>query len=117
MIEIKTKGFDKKQIDAVAKSLQKQIEEKVKPLEKEVAEEILKEAKKNCPVDSGKLRESGFIKKQGDGYQVGFSAEYAIIVHEQPQAYRENGERHFLSNAVEKVAGKNNEKITEMIMK
>ena len=117
MIQIKSEGFDKGQIDAIAESFQRQIEQAIKPLEKEVAEEILKEAKKNCPVDTGTLKNSGYVKKQGDGYTVGFGADYAMIVHEQPQSYRENGKRHFLSDAVEKVAGKDNEKIKEMIMK
>ncbi len=117
MIEVKSEGFDKRQIEAIAENLQKQIEQVLKPLEKEVAEEILKEAKKNCPVDTGNLKNSGFVRKKGDGYEVGFGADYAMIVHEQPQSYRENGKRHFLSDAVEKVAGKNNENIKEMIMK
>lgn len=117
MIMVKSEGFDKRQIDAIADNLQKQIEQAIKPLEKEVAEEILKEAKKNCPVDTGNLKNSGYVRKQGDGYTVGFGADYAMVVHEQPQSYRENGKRHFLSDAVEKVAGKNNENIKEMIMK
>lgn len=117
MIQIKSEGFDKKQLEVILDNFQKQIEQAIKPLEKEVAEEILKEAKKNCPVDTGDLRNSGYVKKQGDGYAVGFSADYAMIVHEQPQSYRKNGKRHFLSDAVEKVAGKNNENIKEMIMK
>lgn len=116
MIEVNA-NFDNKQVDIIVENLRKQIQEAVKPVEKEVAQEILKEAKKKCPVDSGKLRDSGYVKEVNGGYSVGFGVDYAMIVHEQPQAYRENGERHFLSNAVEKVAGKNNEKIKEMIMK
>ena len=116
MIEVNA-SFDNKQIDVIVENLRKQIQEAVKPVEKEVAEEILKEAKKRCPVDSGKLRESGYVKEVAGGYTVGFGVDYAMIVHEQPQAYRKNGERHFLSNAVEKVAGKDNKKIKEMIMK
>lgn len=116
MIEVNAK-FDNKQVDAIVENLRKQIQEAVKPVEKEVAEKILKEAKKNCPVDTGNLKNSGFIKEVNGGYSVGFSADYAMIVHEQPQSYRENGKRHFLSDAVEKVAGKNNENIKEMIVK
>lgn len=117
MIQINAEKIDKKQIDAIADALQKQIEQAIKPLEKDIAEDILREAKKNCPVDTGKLRNSGFVKKTGDGYTVGFSADYAMVVHEQPQSYRENGKRHFLSEAVEKVAGKDNKNIKERLMK
>ena len=116
MIDLKF-DFDKKQIDKIAKQLKEQIEDAVQPLEKEVAEEILKEAQKNCPVDTGELKRSGFVKKVSEGYTVGFGAEYAMIVHEQPQSYRENGKRHFLSDAVEKVAGKNGEKLKERLVK
>lgn len=117
MINIKTEGFDSRVLDDFIKQTKAQIEKVIEPKQKEIAEDILKEAKQNCPVDTGKLKNSGFVKKVDGGYTVGFSEDYALIVHEQPQSYRENGERHFLSNAVEKIAGKDGEKIKELIEK
>lgn len=117
MIDIKTEGFDSKILDEFIKQTKAQIEKVIEPKQKEIAEDILKEAQRNCSVDTGKLKASGYVKKVEDGYTVGFSEEYALIVHEQPQSYRENGERHFLSNAVEKIAGKDGEKIKELIEK
>ena len=41
---------------------------------------ILDEAQANCPVDTGFLRESGFIQAIGDDVQIGFEAPYASYV-------------------------------------
>lgn len=53
----------------------------------DVANEILEEAKKRAPVETGQLRDSGHIQQIGEGHNarfaIGFSAPYALHVHEQ----------------------------------
>lgn len=89
------------------------LEDRAKEVEKEVAQDILKKAKKDAPHDTGALKRSAYMKKKEKGYEVGFSADYALIVHEQPQSSRKNGKRHFLSNASKEIAGNECKKIKE----
>lgn len=53
----------------------------------ELADEILLDAIKRAPLETGKLRDSGKVTKKGRGtkavYSVGFGAPYAMYVHEQ----------------------------------
>ena len=76
---------------------------------------IQKESVKKTPVDTGNLRGSAYVKQIKNSYQIGFSAKYALAVHEnvgqklkgQPRklgtkkgTYWETGEPKFLENAV-----------------
>lgn len=47
-----------------------------------VAFRILRRAIYYTPVDTGKLRDSIYIKPYGTGYEIGYTADYAIYVHE-----------------------------------
>lgn len=87
------------------------MEEQMQGLSKEVAEAVLTDAKARCPVDTGYLRDSGYIEPYENGYRVGFSADYAIYAHEQPQSMHKNGESRFLYKALQRVAGEDNEYI------
>jgi hypothetical protein len=57
------------------------------------AETLLKLANEICPIATGKLRDSGHVIVDGDGYNtvaaVIYDAEYAIYVHENLDAYHE----------------------------
>lgn len=47
-----------------------------------IAYKILHKAIIYTPVDTGKLRNSVYIKMHGTGYEIGYTCEYAIYVHE-----------------------------------
>ncbi len=57
------------------------------------AEILLREANKICPIDTGDLRESGTILKDGDGFNataaVVYEAPYAVYVHENLEAFHQ----------------------------
>ena len=72
----------------------------------EVAHQILNVAKSLCPVDTGRLRDSGKVIKVGNKYAVLFDCEYAYIVHENMVAKHPNGgTAKFLDIAVQRVLG------------
>lgn len=55
----------------------------VSVINKNIADKILERAKHYCPVDTGKLRNSGYVTKGPDNsYIVIFDAPYAWYVHE-----------------------------------
>lgn len=58
--------------------------------------QILDVAQRNCPVKSGRLRDSGYVHVLGYEVQVGFSAEYAATVHEDTSAHHDTGQAKFL---------------------
>lgn len=58
--------------------------------------EILEIAKSKCPVKSGRLRDSGYVKVIGFEVEVGFDAPYAAAVHEDTSANFDRGESKFL---------------------
>lgn len=45
-----------------------------------IAEDILDEAQRAVPVDTGDLRRSGTVRENGDEYEVAFTAPYAAYV-------------------------------------
>ena len=93
------------------KAFQEEVNTKFTVEEQYVCEEILQTAKDMCPVDTGTLRDSGYIEKTDTGYKVGFSAPYAKIVHEKPDGWQKSGETQFLSKAIKEVCGANYEKL------
>jgi len=55
----------------------------------ETANEILEDARTRVPVETGKLRDSGYIRKSGSGvdveFVIGFTVPYASYVHAQTE--------------------------------
>ena len=51
---------------------------------------LLGESKKECPHDTGYLRNSGYSDLKGDHVEVGYSAEYALPVHERVEAHHKH---------------------------
>ena len=82
--------------------------EKIKPILYEEAQEIMSESKKQCPVDTGALRASGYVNepeetKEGIYVQMGYggpSAPYAIYVHERLDLHHRVGKAKFLEDPV-----------------
>lgn len=79
----------------------------------ELAFEVLKEAKKRTPVDTGFLRDSGTVEVEGDKIKVVFKAKYALPVHERTEVSHAVGEAKFLENAFHFVVIK--KKVTDSI--
>lgn len=69
------------------------------------AEAILEESKNRCPVDTGNLKNSGYVKESEKGFEVGFSAPYAQYVDKMPQMYfnraGHGGKAHFFTGVVQ----------------
>lgn len=64
---------------------------------------IQAEAQRRVPVDTGNLKGSAFTRKAHDNPKavvVGFGASYAIYVHEDLQAFHDDGEAKYLENAI-----------------
>lgn len=72
---------------------------------REIAEEVLKRAKYYCPVDTGRLRDSGRIDESLDGKcHIIFDCPYAWYVEQFEWRHHEYPTRaHFLSRAVEEI--------------
>jgi hypothetical protein len=80
--------------------------EALKQAMRQELEAVLSLAKKKAPVDSGRLRASGYVTPpeiEGGvvlNGEVGFSAEYAVYVHEKTEARHVVGEAKFLEKAI-----------------
>lgn len=64
---------------------------------------ILGDAKTLCPVDTGRLRATGYCAPptdQGGPTQIGFGTDYALAVHEKIEIPHKVGEAKFLEKAV-----------------
>lgn len=68
------------------------------------AEIEMTEAKRRTPVDTGALRDSGFVDGPNNGEVTltfgGPAAPYAVEVHENLEAYHDDGQAKFLEGAV-----------------
>lgn len=73
----------------------------------ETAEAIYRRSQEACPVRTGDLKRSGYVKQTEQGAEVGYTAPYAQYVNHMPQSELESGQAHFFTNAV--VGGKNGE--------
>lgn len=62
----------------------------------EAGGQILEIAQQNCPVKTGRLRNSGYVHVLGYEVEIGFSADYAATVHEDTSAGHDTGEAKFL---------------------
>lgn len=60
------------------------------------------DAVRNAPVDTGNLRNSAYSEVMEDSVQVGFTADYAIFVHENLEAHFNRGGPKFLERAIAK---------------
>ena len=58
---------------------------------------LLAESQKNAPVDTGFMRNSGYVEEVLDSVLMGFSAEYAYYVHEGHHSWEGNP---FVSRAI-----------------
>lgn len=112
-IEITHLDFDASTLQPALEDLKNKVNDKLGAESKSIAEDILAEAKARCPVETGRLRDSGYIEQTAEGYQVAFSAPYALVVHERPNP--RTGESQFLLKAQEAVCGVNGENIKRRI--
>lgn len=90
-------------INNVVNYIKNDINNKVKDVNNDIykyAIDILEEAKRLCPKDTGNLANSGLIVKKGNGYSVEFTADYALYVHEDMSVKHTNGQAKFLTQAV-----------------
>lgn len=72
-----------------------------------LAVDILAKALRYVPVDTGRLRDSAYIKKRGDVVAVGFNCPYAIYVHEVAYNRHKKPTRYkFLEDATYEVMSK-----------
>lgn len=68
---------------------------------------VLRKSLKYTPIDTGKLRESSYITKFGDGYEIGYKEEYAVDVHEIGFNYHESPTQYkYLEDAAYEVMQK-----------
>lgn len=68
------------------------------------AEVILTRAQQLTPVDTGRLRASGYTKRRGTKVEIGFKAPYSLYVHERTDLHHTNGQAKFLETAMNELA-------------
>lgn len=111
-IKLEKLEFNSGQLSRRLEQLHSEFTEKFDIVAEEVCKDVLENAISRCPVDSGALRDSGYIEKDAEGkYTVGFSAPYASIVHEKPSDWVKTGETQFLVKAIRDVCGSDGQKI------
>ena len=76
-------------------------EEYGKATTENIAQKVFSESQNRCPVSSGKLKNSVYQHETKTGYEVGYTADYALYIDQVPQALS-NGTSHFLSGSLEK---------------
>ena len=74
---------------------------------KDMAEAIFSQSQEACPVRTGDLKRSGYVKETAEGIQVGYAAPYAQYVDHLPQSELESGQPHFFTNTVISLMGGN----------
>lgn len=72
---------------------------------KSISHSIFTKSQYACPVRSGVLKESGYMKEVVNGYEVGYSAAYADEVNARPQSELSSGQAHFFTNAINQTIG------------
>ena len=73
-------------------------------------------AKDDCPVDTGRLRNSISNKVDGNDVYIGTNVEYAPYVEFNDSAHHETGKAHFLRDAAT-THGDEYKRIAELVMK
>jgi hypothetical protein len=66
----------------------------------EEATAILVEAQARCPVRTGELRDSGRVVETADGARIEFTADHAVVVHEDLDLQHAHGQAKFLESAL-----------------
>ena len=87
--------------------LRKQLQSAFDEGAKQVAEEVIKEARRTVPVDTGFLKRTHYIRRLGAGrlgrYRVGATALYAKYVHD---GTSRQAAQPWLQRAIDKVKGR-----------
>lgn len=60
---------------------------------------IQRVSQQRTPVDTGNLRASAFTRREGFNVQIGYTAAYALFVHEDMEAHHKTGQAKFLETA------------------
>lgn len=72
----------------------------------EMVDRIYEESQRDCPVKTGKLKESGYKRETKRGWDVGYDADYAMFVDRMPQRYFDRtgsgGKAHFFTGPLMK---------------
>lgn len=96
-MRIKHKVTYKSRIPDIAAGIKPEVDK----MERKIAHRVLEVANNEVPVQTGKLRDSGDIAKDGEGYAVSFDTPYAQYVH---FGTRFQAANPFLTRAVNRVA-------------
>jgi hypothetical protein len=80
--------------------LDDRIEEAVEEAGLKIAKQIFERSQEFVPEDTGRLKRSGEIKKEGNKFIVKYTADYAIYVHERVELHHDDGRAKFLEDAV-----------------
>lgn len=96
-MRIKHKVTYKSRIPDIAAGIKPEVDK----MERKIAYRVLQVANNEVPVQTGKLRDSGDIAKDGEGYAVSFDTPYAQYVH---FGTRFQSPNPFLTRAVNRVA-------------
>lgn len=95
----------------------------------EEGEEIFAESRQEVPVDTGALKRSGYIEKQGNSVNIGYGRSdelgasnqtpntYMVAVHERLDVYHPNGKAKFLEDPVNRHTRKGADSIADKIRK
>lgn len=103
-MRIKHKVTYKSRIPDIAAGIKPEVDK----MERKIAYRVLQVANNEVPVRTGKLRDSGDIAKDGEGYAVSFDTPYAQFVH---FGTRFQAANPFLTRAVNRVAPEFNEEL------
>lgn len=78
---------------------------------------ILGESLQEVPVDKGNLRASGYVDpdKEKEAVYIGYSADYALPVHERLEVKHVNGKAKFLTDPLEKTSKGMGERIAKSV--
>jgi hypothetical protein len=97
-VRLELRGFD--QLSKGLKDISDNITDDVLRVVEEEANALLAESQEIVPVDTGFLRDSGYVEITRDGDEVtariGYAAPYALTVHEHTDAHHDTGQAKFL---------------------
>lgn len=66
------------------------------------AQVIMAESVRQCPVDTGRLRQSSYVKRKDEHVVIGYGVDYALAVHERTEVHHADGTNaKFLSRPVD----------------
>ena len=89
--------------EGIKKSLE-DLRRRIPPAMRAAGETLLEESNKLVPVLTGVLKKSGKVTYKGRGlnteFSIGYSADYAVYVHEDLTKHHPNGQAKFLETAI-----------------